>query len=1375
MSDMLFFTRKFTKGSCPSNVQTDTFIPPCNTEDGDSADLLNSAPEPAARPKISDYPAVAQQGHLFENQLYLLSLPTEQLHPEIIKLQKLAEAALQRSVEEMSAEDKAALIKSAPYLRSESPKERLLLNWQALVILLSKKLSFKNLKQNEVENINKIIARLKTAIRTDFERRADSDFSLQLAEFDQALYRYEYIMQLLAHFAFQAMEQAILNLLPGRPLLNLIKAALSGMLRPGKLRDNALHFYHELSNGFGWQDRCNGTQSFPDFLARINNALRTTLAVSALSAEAVNLRPGNIIQGDAIFQGGAMLLAGTALQVWISEIAAEKEKYMGPIQLTEAQTLVEMAQLNQNISAIINRVYLAISKLQFSQKFFTIRKDISLSAMLHSIMGFTQSGQQFSQEFVTTRNDFCLSAIPHPMLRLAQNNYQTDAAMVRFMNKNIDDDIYTLEGIFPLVPQHNDYKNMSATVTQHRMDKKGYMQSLKRAKVNISSCEKMDSISPTQPNSSSTQPDSSSTALSVTIPQAVCSLDEQTLRNKLQAFYTPTILPIFYPELKEYGPVEERNLMLWKYGMKPLKTQGEHDSHPASSKTGNSEKVSTKEQDPTLSDFISDISHYIRLTVDKIYHYVPPQMPFEPTMAEAKAMHSPSYSEKEENIRRGAEENDQTIRKVPKDYTCITERNKADFPTILRIIGQTIQLPVTNMVKESQIIHFYNKYNRCPTQDEINNIIKYTETADSSLNLALSLIPGGGGLSQGAPLAGKGIELIADLLDGTEVSSEELIDDSAQLHALSHYFEISQDQKSILPKKNASSAKNIIMQEGDKKWTILHKNQRLFAMNGKEFKEINYDEKGWVYKEAQPVMGFNKKSEQVILDLAVSPKIEFVSERKNQPDVYRVRLQDGRIIHCAKINKYLLPLRMSRHLNLMEVYDVSHPTKSGYPLSKSGKQWEFASQIHPSISNGDTADVISQKIMDTILDNPDLLEKNAVNLSFPNTRGVSVAEDGRRYIAFREGDLPIRRHPRLTNVFYIGETNILISYSKTEQKYILLSEKGRYVGEHDETEEASFSCQRRAKRGLDEEGNPCLPEVSQYLPPDKLTKAPGIYDFNRGMTAEEYQSRRNALEADANTFFQNVAIPERPVLAGIEPGVAPEYLFREVYKENDGVALGDYHQAGALGDRSTICFYQLIKDTSPLLKELEVKTIFLENILADDEMAVEIRQAFLSGQKLNRQLLSSPGPVDNALCDLIDEAHRMGIAVVPVDNKASLQINYDGSEGGLAEILAKKDKGELIDQVQLQEEKRRRLRLFNYYSSAVINEKMTGKTGKWLLIAGVKHLKTHHGVPGVANIKKAVAIEFKFDASAIFPEISSDAAYGDYQIKASDMKLAHIS
>lgn len=118
------------------------------------------------------------------------------------------------------------------------------------------------------------------------------------------------------------------------------------------------------------------------------------------------------------------------------------------------------------------------------------------------------------------------------------------------------------------------------------------------------------------------------------------------------------------------------------------------------------------------------------------------------------------------------------------DFSCVEERQNLSISDIFRQIGKTLSNPVSELAKESQVIHYYNNHHRCPTSEERANLLSITSAVDKTISIITALLPGSQPLMVTQRVGGPIFRMIADSIDNKQINVDDLSEANDQLLAL---------------------------------------------------------------------------------------------------------------------------------------------------------------------------------------------------------------------------------------------------------------------------------------------------------------------------------------------------------------------------------------------------------------------------------------------------------------------------------------------------------------------------------------------------------------------------------------------------------------
>ncbi|WP_091903890.1 hypothetical protein [Chitinasiproducens palmae] len=187
---------------------------------------------------------------------------------------------------------------------------------------------------------------------------------------------------------------------------------------------------------------------------------------------------------------------------------------------------------------------------------------------------------------------------------------------------------------------------------------------------------------------------------------------------------------------------------------------------------------------------------------------------------------------------------------------------------------------------------------------------------------------------------------------------------------------------------------------------------------------------------------------RIAMRLRVVARKQDVVATEGTGRLYNVTLPAvGGPIMCARVDGLLLPVRAVPDSQHYEAYDLNRPMKAGYPLRfASAEEWEFGM---PSATPSDGHQPkpprhVSSRLEQLIPDAWLITGNDTAHLSSPDSRGVMMSSQRRRYLQLGKGIAPIEAvvsHPRLYRIGPLGSDRILCTYDRDQQRFRLVPEE----------------------------------------------------------------------------------------------------------------------------------------------------------------------------------------------------------------------------------------------------------------------------------------------------------------------------------------------
>ncbi|RMQ46227.1 hypothetical protein ALQ04_00816 [Pseudomonas cichorii] len=211
---------------------------------------------------------------------------------------------------------------------------------------------------------------------------------------------------------------------------------------------------------------------------------------------------------------------------------------------------------------------------------------------------------------------------------------------------------------------------------------------------------------------------------------------------------------------------------------------------------------------------------------------------------------------------------------------------------------------------------------------------------------------------------------------------------------------------------------------------------------------------------------------------------------------------------------------------------------------------------------------------------------------------------------------------------------------------------------------------------------------------------------------------RSKLQADAREIISS-ELPPRPTIPEIDPKTPLPDFLQTLYQHTDGLVIGEGH--------SSVVSKRLIIDNLPLLSQQNVKTLYMEHMLADLHQA-DLDRFFETGQmsktllhdlkRLDRGHRTDPNRIYNYE-QLVLKAQQHGVEIRAIDCSASYHL-----------------KGILGDAPTTRQQ------MMNHFASLTIrkHQQIMGQH-KWIALVGNSHSNTFRQiVPGLAELEGGIGL-----------------------------------
>ncbi|WP_426142374.1 dermonecrotic toxin domain-containing protein [Pseudomonas sp. DWP3-1-2] len=217
---------------------------------------------------------------------------------------------------------------------------------------------------------------------------------------------------------------------------------------------------------------------------------------------------------------------------------------------------------------------------------------------------------------------------------------------------------------------------------------------------------------------------------------------------------------------------------------------------------------------------------------------------------------------------------------------------------------------------------------------------------------------------------------------------------------------------------------------------------------------------------------------------------------------------------------------------------------------------------------------------------------------------------------------------------------------------------------------------------------------------------------------ESFFTRRRQLQRDARSIV-SAELPVRPTLPDVDPRTSLSDFLHTLYQHTDGVVIGESH--------FSIASKKLIIDNLGLLSEQNVKTVYLEHLLADLHQA-DLDRFFETGQ-MSKTLLHD--------LRYLDKGHQTDPARIYNFEQLVIRTREHGLEVRAIDCSTSYHLKGISDEAPTT-----RQQMMNYFASRTIgkHQEVVGSR-KWIALVGNSHSNTFEGiVPGLAELQGGIGL-----------------------------------
>ncbi|MFK3773275.1 membrane-targeted effector domain-containing toxin [Pseudomonas sp. NPDC089406] len=256
---------------------------------------------------------------------------------------------------------------------------------------------------------------------------------------------------------------------------------------------------------------------------------------------------------------------------------------------------------------------------------------------------------------------------------------------------------------------------------------------------------------------------------------------------------------------------------------------------------------------------------------------------------------------------------------------------------------------------------------------------------------------------------------------------------------------------------------------------------------------------------------------------------------------------------------------------------------------------------------------------------------------------------------------------------------------------------------------------------------PALPATPYEMPPALRSRLRQVsksvlsgdhvsFDPDVHQAVVEFRNVRQQLADDAAAFMKAPELPPRPPIPEAVENMTAKALLAEIYKNTDGLVVGESHSA--IGSK------RFLIDNMPLLRKMKVRTLYLEHYQTDFQQP-DLDTFNRTGempQELDRYITEQDrGHMTDAsgrytFRQVLVQAQKNGVRIQSIDCMASYR------QEGLGKAISRQE-------------------MMNFYAHRIIQaDQALRGPGRWVALVGNTHSNLFEGIPGLAELEGAIGL-----------------------------------
>lgn len=206
------------------------------------------------------------------------------------------------------------------------------------------------------------------------------------------------------------------------------------------------------------------------------------------------------------------------------------------------------------------------------------------------------------------------------------------------------------------------------------------------------------------------------------------------------------------------------------------------------------------------------------------------------------------------------------------DFSCIEARSELSAADVLNKVADSLEFPVTEMVRELQVLTNYIAGDICPSKAAMERILNISADADAVLTEVMAFFPQFSSIEVAQHVVAPILRMIAKDLQGKAITAVEINDVNDQILSLARqlidYYPRESGGKPILdqsrlPEKISIKGNELYAEINGEKWLLSYQNGRHYGSKNDVRRPVYYNENeaGWLFLNEDALPDYNEEND----------------------------------------------------------------------------------------------------------------------------------------------------------------------------------------------------------------------------------------------------------------------------------------------------------------------------------------------------------------------------------------------------------------------------------------------------------------------------------------------------------------------------------